>query len=81
MTSYFLHFSRIEKLLLMAKNNLSKFSLDPRRGSRFPKEYSLTSFKKYTFVFLLEIRTQFSEFPKSTDIKTSLSLTNLTPNK
>lgn len=46
MTSDFLHISRTENFPLVTRRNCSKSSLDPKRGSEFAKEYSLTGFKK-----------------------------------
>lgn len=44
----FSHFSRSEKLSLVARHKRTKFGLDPKRGSVFPKENSL-DFKKCPF--------------------------------
>ena len=49
MASFFSHISRIDKFPLVATHNLGKFGADPKSGSEFQKEFSLTGFKKCPF--------------------------------
>ena len=45
----YLQFSRSEKCPSAVRQNPAKFGTDPKRGSVFPKECSLTGFKKVSF--------------------------------
>ena len=60
--------SRTEKFPVVARCSCARFGLDPKRGSRLPKEYSQQVSKKCpfsnSFFPFRNYRTQFSEWPR-----------------
>ena len=83
---FFLHISRTEKFPLVTRRNCSKSSLDPKRGSEFTKEYSLTGFKKISyqqFLFPLSKLGPSSPKgkPKGTGKEKLLNITDLIPGR
>ena len=78
----FSQFSMTEKFYLVARHNRAKFVLNPKRGSRFLEEYSMSGFTKCLFsnsYFPFRNYEPVLQMPKYTKMVSIFNFKDLTP--